>query len=365
MKKLFLLVLSGFILLALPGMAATNPFAEGNVTLNQSAAAVSAAESSVISKDLAKVSKTLATADEKYSELIKQFVANPEKYGDKNGDYREYVKQLTALAKRLGELKSKVSTLTAEVKKLEADKKQAAAKKAKAKEAAKPKTTPGTVKVSPSLNIRTGPWGKIIGSFYNNDKVTILGTSGDWYKVSYNGQTAYIHANYVETANKKAGTTPVKQPTSSSSSSKPASKPATITKGGGLTALPCSPMPGRISSPFGWRIHPTLKTKKFHNGVDLPVANGTRLNALGNGTVIAVGNESGGGNYIRVRYDNGYESFYCHLQKSTVKKGQRVNAGQEIAKSDNTGIYTTGAHLHFELRKNGKLIDPCSVLKLT
>ena len=102
----------------------------------------------------------------------------------------------------------------------------------------------------------------------------------------------------------------------------------------------------------------------MHNGVDLPVPTGTRLNALGDGVVTAVGFESGGGNYIKVKYDNGLESFYCHLQRSTVKKGQRVSMGQEIAKSDNTGTYTTGAHLHMEIRKNGKAIDPKSVMKL-
>ncbi|PKL51149.1 MAG: hypothetical protein CVV42_00900 [Candidatus Riflebacteria bacterium HGW-Riflebacteria-2] len=360
MKRLLLIVLSVFILLAAPSWAATNPFGEGTVAISQSATAVGNAESTALSKDVAKLEKSLAEANKKYSELLREFAANPEKYGDKNGDYRDFVKQLTALAKRLGAVKDKLVTLTAEAKKQEQAQK---AKEDKEKAAAKPKTTPGTVKVSPSLNVRTGPWGKIIGSLHNNNKVKIIGTEGDWYKIDYNGQTAYIHANYVETANKKAGTTPVKQPGTSSTSS--SSTPNVVQKGGGFTASPCSPMPTRVSSEYGWRVHPTLKTRKFHNGIDLPVPTGTRLNALGNGTVVAVGHENGGGNYIKVRYDNGLESFYCHLQKSTVKKGQRVNAGQEIAKSDNTGIYTTGAHLHMEIRKNGKAIDPRSVgLKL-
>lgn len=361
MKRLILSVLSVFILLTVAGWASTNPFGEQKVTIDQSASAVSAAENTSLSKDVAKLEKSLEEANKKYSELLREFAANPEKYGDKNGDYRDFVKQLTALAKRLGTVKDKLVTLTAEAKKQEQAKKD---KEAKEKAAAKPKTTPGTIKVSPSLNVRTGPWGKIIGSLYNNNKVEIIGTEGDWYKIKYNGQTAYIHANYVDTPNKKAGTTPVKQPGSSSSSS--GSTPATVQKGGGFTSPPCTPMPSRISSDYGWRIHPTLGTRKFHNGIDLPVPTGTRLNALGNGTVVAVGYENGGGHYIKVRYDNGYESFYCHLQRATVKKGQRVNAGQEIAKSDNTGVYTTGAHLHMEIRKNGQAINPRSVgVKLT
>jgi len=55
----------------------------------------------------------------------------------------------------------------------------------------------GYVKVSTSLNIRTGPWGRIIGWFHNNDKVNIIGRQGDWYKISHNGKTAFIHSRYV------------------------------------------------------------------------------------------------------------------------------------------------------------------------
>ncbi|PKL42685.1 MAG: hypothetical protein CVV41_14155 [Candidatus Riflebacteria bacterium HGW-Riflebacteria-1] len=355
MKRLIFLVLAGVVLWALPALASTNPFAEGKVTIEQTAAAVGSGESSATTGALKKATDSLAQANEKYSKLLKQFAADPEKYGDAKGDYREFVRQLTALGKRLGELQSKVNTLTAQAKKEEEKKKEE-------KEAAKPKTVAGTIKVSPYLNVRTGPWGKIIGSLHNNDKVTIIGSEGDWYKISHNGQTAYIHQNYVDTPTKKAGTTAVKEPGSSSSNAGANNTP--VAKGGGFSAMPCSPMPSRASSEFGWRIHPTLGTRRFHNGIDLPVGNGTRLNALGNGVVIASGFESGGGNYIRVRYDNGYESFYCHLQRSTVSKGQRVTAGQEIAKSDNTGTYTTGAHLHFELKKNGQAVNPRSVLKL-
>ncbi len=210
----------------------------------------------------------------------------------------------------------------------------------------------GTVKVSTSLNVRTGPWKSIIGSLKNGNKVKIIGKTGDWYKITYNGQSAYVHSNYIDTNSKPAGSTPV------NSSPATNSLAAKSSSGGGLSISPCSPMPGRVSSEYGWRIHPTKGTRSFHNGIDLPVPTGTRLNALGNGTVIAAGYESGGGRYVRVRYDNGYESFYCHLKSYSVKKGQRVGAGSEIARSDNTGTYTTGAHLHMEIRKNGALINP-------
>ena len=119
MKRLILSFLSVFILLTVAGWASTNPFGEGSVTITKSAAAVSDAESTAISKDVAKLKKSLDEANKKYSELLREFAANPEKYGDKNGDYRDFVKQLTALAKRLGAVEDKLVTLTAEAKKQE------------------------------------------------------------------------------------------------------------------------------------------------------------------------------------------------------------------------------------------------------
>ena len=210
----------------------------------------------------------------------------------------------------------------------------------------------GTVKVSGTLNVRTGPWKSVIGSLRNGNRVKITGSSGDWYKISYKGRTAYIHKNYVSTSKLSAGKTSVKRPGGSSSSSKKTRS--------GLSQAPCSPMPGRVSSEYGWRTHPITRKRTFHNGIDLPVPSGTRLNALENGRVTGVGYSTGGGRYVRVKYDNGYESFYCHLKSSSVKVGQRVSRGQKIASSDNTGAYTTGSHLHMEIRKNGKLVNPRS-----
>ena len=123
------------------------------------------------------------------------------------------------------------------------------------------------------------------------------------------------------------------------------------------TITPCQPMPNRISSDYGMRIHPITGEHKKHNGVDLPIPNGTRLNALADGVVTKVGYESAGGKYVKVQYPGGYESIYCHLQDSTVSVGQTVKAGQQVALSDNSGG-STGPHLHLGLKKNGTYIDP-------
>jgi murein DD-endopeptidase MepM/ murein hydrolase activator NlpD len=214
----------------------------------------------------------------------------------------------------------------------------------------------GTVEVSTSLNVRSGPWAGIIGKLNSGDKVRILSREGDWYKISWNGQTAFVHANYIATPDNPAGRVAVQNP---ASSRPPENDPAVTVGEGRWGANPCSPMPSRASSEYGWRT--IFGSRSFHNGIDLPVPNGTRLNALGDGVVTACDFEPGGGRYVKVRYDNGMESFYCHLQSFSVRPGQRVSMGQEIARSDNTGQYTTGAHLHMEIRKNGAAVNPRSI----
>jgi len=107
----------------------------------------------------------------------------------------------------------------------------------------------GTVRVDSSLNIRTSPWGSIIGSLHDNDKVSIIGKSGDWYKISYNGQTAYVHSNYVSTATKPAGTTPVQNPGGKDTPPPSLRHPVAA---GGSARPPASPCPGmhpRSSAP--------------------------------------------------------------------------------------------------------------------
>ena len=123
------------------------------------------------------------------------------------------------------------------------------------------------------------------------------------------------------------------------------------------------PMP-RISSPYGWRIHPIEKTRKHHNGVDYASAVGTNVFAIAKGTVIFAGpstiklpsGEPGGGGYIiKIRHKVNGEwitSSYMHLRKGSisVRKGQKVVEGQAIAESGNTGA-STGPHLHFEIQR--------------
>lgn len=221
-----------------------------------------------------------------------------------------------------------------------------------------------------NLRLRSWPWGAVVEKYPEGTSVKILGESGEFYLVEVDGQQGYMHRSYISTDKEKASLKTPSYPGDTKNGGYiqlakgvEASKKGkeNIDKGdacGWDSVTPCEKMPSRVSSEYGWRIHPVTGQRKFHNGVDLPVPTGTRLNAMGNGVVTAVGFESGGGNYVRIKYDNGYETFYCHLQKSTVKMGERVECGQQVAVSDNTGKYTTGAHLHMEVKVNGERVNP-------
>jgi murein DD-endopeptidase MepM/ murein hydrolase activator NlpD len=121
------------------------------------------------------------------------------------------------------------------------------------------------------------------------------------------------------------------------------------------------PVHGRISSYFGWRTHPILKTKKYHNGLDLAVPSGTPVTAADSGVVLVSGWQGGYGNFVAIDHGKGISSCYGHNSRLLVSVGQRVEKGQTIAISGNTGL-STGPHLHFEVRVNGNPTNPLRYL---
>ena len=113
-----------------------------------------------------------------------------------------------------------------------------------------------------------------------------------------------------------------------------------------------------ISSFFGYRPDPIYKISKFHGGIDFSAALGTEAYATGDGVVFDVErNEWGYGNMVTIDHGYGYKTRYAHLQKSLVRKGQKVKRGQRIGLIGSTGK-TTGVHLHYEVLKNDVPIDP-------
>lgn len=117
------------------------------------------------------------------------------------------------------------------------------------------------------------------------------------------------------------------------------------------------------TSLYGVRIHPVTKKSKLHQGIDLKADYGTSVQAVAYGKVIFSGNYQGYGNLISITHANGYTSHYAHLSKISVSIGQLVEPSQIIGEVGDTGI-TTGPHLHFELRKNGKSIDPSILIQM-
>lgn len=117
----------------------------------------------------------------------------------------------------------------------------------------------------------------------------------------------------------------------------------------------------RITSPFGMRVHPVTGKKRMHKGVDFGTPVGTSVTSAGDGKVVKAGTGTGYGNVVYVDHGNGVTTRYAHLSSFTVKPGDNVKAGQEIAKSGNSGL-GTGPHLHFEVRQNDEAKDPLSFI---
>ena len=121
------------------------------------------------------------------------------------------------------------------------------------------------------------------------------------------------------------------------------------------------PVAGRLTSGFGYRNDPFTGKRRFHYGIDLANALGTRVAAARDGEVVAIGSNNAYGNYIVIKHDNGFQSLYAHLDSVHVRKGQWVSQGNWIGNLGNTGR-STGPHLHFSIYKNNNAIDPLQYL---
>lgn len=114
----------------------------------------------------------------------------------------------------------------------------------------------------------------------------------------------------------------------------------------------------RMASGYGYRRHPIYKTWKFHAGMDFTVPKGTPIYATGDGKVLVTKtSRTGLGNHVILDHGYGYVTVYAHMEAYSVKKNKYVKRGQIIGYVGNTGL-STGPHLHYEVRKNGKPINP-------
>lgn len=131
----------------------------------------------------------------------------------------------------------------------------------------------------------------------------------------------------------------------------------------------------RVSSPYGYRMHPIKKKKIFHTGIDLAAPAGTPIMAARNGVIATVGWGGGYGKMITINHGQvdgvNMSTAYCHMSEFAVSVGQNVSAGQIIGKVGNTGQYADGTpsstnpHCHFEIRKNGQHVNPTQYINFS
>ena len=119
----------------------------------------------------------------------------------------------------------------------------------------------------------------------------------------------------------------------------------------------------KLTSPFGMRVHPVLKTQRMHNGIDMACAQGTPIYATRAGKVTRTSYQAGGaGNYVSINHLDGFASIYMHMTHYVVSAGQNVSAGQLIGYVGSTGM-STGPHLHFGVSYAGTYVNPLAYIR--
>ena len=126
---------------------------------------------------------------------------------------------------------------------------------------------------------------------------------------------------------------------------------------GEFTLQLITPVEGKVSSPFGPRIDPVTQKSKFHYGLDIETDKGALIKAAASGEVLEVSEDKLYGKNIKIKHTDGTITVYAHCSEITQIEGSKVKQGDIIAQVGNTG-YSTGTHLHFEIWKNEKALDP-------
>lgn len=123
------------------------------------------------------------------------------------------------------------------------------------------------------------------------------------------------------------------------------------------------PYVGRITSPFGYRIHPIHHRNEFHEGIDIAGSIGAPVATTADGVVSYAGQINGYGNVVKVEHKFNFSTTYAHLSAINVKNHQMIKAGEIIGRLGSTG-HSTGPHVHYEVRHYGQPLDPKTYLSL-
>ena len=124
-----------------------------------------------------------------------------------------------------------------------------------------------------------------------------------------------------------------------------------------------APVPGVLTSKFGWRNDPINGKRAYHRGLDIRGRKGSDVKATADGIVKTENYDKGNGRYILVDHDNGFITKYAHLKKSFVKKGDSVTRGQIIGLVGSTGR-STGPHVHYEIHYEDKIVNPTRFVRI-
>ena len=119
---------------------------------------------------------------------------------------------------------------------------------------------------------------------------------------------------------------------------------------------------GRYTSYFGYRIHPITGERSFHTGLDIAADKGTPIRAALKGNVTRIGEDSRAGKYVFITHSDGFVTFYCHCSEILVEENMNINRGETVARVGSTG-WSTGPHLHFEIRRDGIRLNPLWALE--
>lgn len=123
------------------------------------------------------------------------------------------------------------------------------------------------------------------------------------------------------------------------------------------------PLDGKINSGFGYRKDPFRSRYGFHSGIDIDAKTGDPVVATADGVVKKTGWQSSYGKTVVISHKDGFETIYGHLSKISVEEGQEIKVGETIGKAGSTGR-STGTHLHYEVIKDGKRVNPANFLSL-
>lgn len=201
--------------------------------------------------------------------------------------------------------------------------------------------------------------GPINGQGYNKENQGSTDTVGNERGTPAPKEDAGQNQSAVLSPTPKPSPTPTVTQASPEATSSQAVNPAATT----AKSIFIVPVSGPLGETFGDRIHPLTNTVKPHKGIDIEASQGATIKAAASGEVMEAGYEKTLGNYLKIQHDGSLSTIYAHCSQLLAKRGQKVKQGDAIAKVGSTGL-STGAHLHFEIWKDGKAVDPLGYIKV-